>query len=112
MLSCIMQMRLRSSTRPVKGPETSSARASPARAVRARAIASILMRIDSKGGASHVPATAGTGRDAGQARDAGVGMPPMDDFDGRVAVITGGGGGIGTAMARAFAARGARIVLA
>src|ERR1051326_4600602 len=84
MLSCIMQMRLRSSTRPVKGPETSSARASPARAVRARAIASIRMRIDSKGGASHVPATAGTGRDAGQARDAGVGMPPMDDFDGRV----------------------------
>jgi len=36
----------------------------------------------------------------------------MDDFRGRVAVITGGGGGIGAAMARAFAARGARIVLA
>lgn len=36
----------------------------------------------------------------------------MDDFQGRVAVITGGGGGIGAAMARAFGARGARIVLA
>ncbi len=36
----------------------------------------------------------------------------MDAFQGRVAVITGGGGGIGAAMARAFAARGARIVLA
>ncbi len=36
----------------------------------------------------------------------------MDAFSGRVAVITGGGGGIGSAMARAFAARGARLVLA
>ena len=36
----------------------------------------------------------------------------MDAFRGRVAVITGGGGGIGAAMARAFAARGARLVLA
>jgi len=36
----------------------------------------------------------------------------MDAFQGRVAVITGGGGGIGAAMARAFAARGARLVLA
>ncbi|TMA53668.1 MAG: SDR family NAD(P)-dependent oxidoreductase [Deltaproteobacteria bacterium] len=36
----------------------------------------------------------------------------MDEFRGRVAVITGGGGGIGAAMAAAFAARGARIVLA
>jgi NAD(P)-dependent dehydrogenase (short-subunit alcohol dehydrogenase family) len=36
----------------------------------------------------------------------------MDEFRGRVAVITGGGGGIGAAMARAFAARGARLVLA
>src|SRR6476619_8604104 len=36
----------------------------------------------------------------------------MDDFRGRVAVITGGGGGIGAAMASAFAARGARLVLA
>ena len=33
-------------------------------------------------------------------------------FDGRVAVITGGAGGIGFAMAEAFAARGARIALA
>lgn len=36
----------------------------------------------------------------------------MDPFKDRVAVITGGAGGIGMAMARAFAARGARVVLA
>jgi NAD(P)-dependent dehydrogenase (short-subunit alcohol dehydrogenase family) len=36
----------------------------------------------------------------------------MDAFKDRVAVITGGAGGIGMAMARAFAARGAKIVLA
>ena len=45
-------------------------------------------------------------------RGAEYAMAGMDDFQGRVAVITGGGGGIGAAMARAFAARGARIVLA
>jgi NAD(P)-dependent dehydrogenase (short-subunit alcohol dehydrogenase family) len=36
----------------------------------------------------------------------------MDPFKNRVAVITGGAGGIGMAIAHAFAARGARIVLA
>jgi NAD(P)-dependent dehydrogenase (short-subunit alcohol dehydrogenase family) len=36
----------------------------------------------------------------------------MDPFSGRVAVITGGAGGIGMALARAFAARGAKLVLA
>jgi NAD(P)-dependent dehydrogenase (short-subunit alcohol dehydrogenase family) len=36
----------------------------------------------------------------------------MDAFSGRVAVVTGGAGGIGAAMARAFAARGAKLVLA
>jgi NAD(P)-dependent dehydrogenase (short-subunit alcohol dehydrogenase family) len=35
-----------------------------------------------------------------------------DPFKDRVAVVTGGAGGIGSAMARAFAARGAKIVLA
>lgn len=38
-------------------------------------------------------------------------MPP-DPFEHRVAVVTGGAGGIGFALAEAFAARGARIVLA
>jgi NAD(P)-dependent dehydrogenase (short-subunit alcohol dehydrogenase family) len=36
----------------------------------------------------------------------------MDPFRDRVAVITGGAGGIGMAMARAFAERGAKLVLA
>jgi NAD(P)-dependent dehydrogenase (short-subunit alcohol dehydrogenase family) len=36
----------------------------------------------------------------------------MDPFKDRVAVITGGAGGLGSAMARAFAARGSKIVLA
>src|SRR5262249_7582430 len=36
----------------------------------------------------------------------------MDPFRDRVAVITGGAGGIGMAMARAFAGRGAKLVLA
>src|SRR5437016_3308546 len=49
---------------------------------------------------------------AGHGPRRGVCLAAMDDFQGRVAVITGGGGGIGAAMARAFAARGARIVLA
>jgi NAD(P)-dependent dehydrogenase (short-subunit alcohol dehydrogenase family) len=36
----------------------------------------------------------------------------VDTFNGRVAVITGGAGGIGMAMARAFAERGTRLLLA
>ncbi len=36
----------------------------------------------------------------------------MKDFEKRVVVITGGGNGIGAALARAFAARKARLVLA
>jgi NAD(P)-dependent dehydrogenase (short-subunit alcohol dehydrogenase family) len=43
-----------------------------------------------------------------RAREGGTGDP----FRGRVAVVTGGAGGIGMALARAFAARGAKIVLA
>src|SRR5437763_16346658 len=49
---------------------------------------------------------------AGNGPRRGVCLAAMDAFQGRVAVITGGGGGIGAAMARAFAARGAHIVLA
>ena len=36
----------------------------------------------------------------------------MDEFKGRIAVVTGGGSGIGAAMARAFARCGSKIVLA
>src|SRR5688572_20773750 len=36
----------------------------------------------------------------------------MDEFRGRVAVVTGGGSGLGAEMARSFAGEGAKIVLA
>ena len=43
-------------------------------------------------------------------------VPPIDDYgsllDGRVAVVTGGGDGIGGAISRLFAAHGARVEVA
>ena len=41
-----------------------------------------------------------------------MGTGHMDTFDGTVAVITGGGSGIGFALARALVAEGAKVVLA
>src|SRR5213083_2988535 len=70
------------------------------------ALARLGSRLDALATSHLADTTLVTGRGAEYA------MAGMDDFQGRVAVITGGGGGIGAAMARAFAARGARIVLA
>jgi NAD(P)-dependent dehydrogenase (short-subunit alcohol dehydrogenase family) len=40
-----------------------------------------------------------------------VNKPPMFDLDGKVALITGGGGGLGAAAAKALVAHGARVAL-
>ncbi len=38
--------------------------------------------------------------------------PPRDDFQGRIAVVTGGASGIGAEVARTLAARGAEVIIA
>lgn len=40
-----------------------------------------------------------------------IGLSPVRDLEGRCALITGGASGIGLAMTRTFAARGARVVV-
>ena len=60
---------------------------------------------------SRRPASCRTEATRGRARNECDRMPEMNDFDGLVAVVTGGASGIGAATARSLRDRGARVAV-